>query len=293
MSELYQTFMDENYVYAVTNSGLDLYDVVSEELYSYIDYSDGFTTVWASDSAVYLGTSSSGIKHLTKTCISGSVVSPYDLSSCLNDYLNYPNITSDSITYIHGNDGYFMCCTDIGVDAIHDFRSYTTVSGARKCFMTSTGKFYYTVEESSEWFVNRMNHSLCDWSEPDYSYITGSGILPAGEDINDIFITEETAEDGINNTLFVATSSGVYVIDEYSLSYYNNVFGDSNDFIAIWADSDASLSYGKMYVASKGPGAKFSVVDLENKEVLDYYTVDHAGRGNEILESDDIIDINV
>ena len=59
---------------------------------------------------------------------------------------------------------------------------------------------------------------LCDWSEPSYSYITGSGIFQVGLQLTDMFITEGTAEYG-GNTIFCTTSSGVYVIDEDSKEY--------------------------------------------------------------------------
>jgi hypothetical protein len=64
----------------------------------------------------------------------------------------------------------------------------------------------------------------------------------------------------------------------------------SNDFVAIWADSDASLTNGKMYVSSE---ASFSVVNLETSIVEDYYTETRAGEAGEVLQGDDIVDINV
>lgn len=66
--------------------------------------------------------------------------------------------------------------------------------------------------------------------------------------------------------------------------------GITNNFIAIWADPQASLTNNKMYVSS---AAAFSVVDLENKDIDDYYTQSHVGRANEALEHEDIIDLNI
>ena len=85
--------------------------------------------------------------------------------------------------------------------------------------MTSSGKFYYTVLSGSVWSINRVKSCLWDWYSPDYSYLSGGEILASGIEINDIFVTELTASDYSNNTLFLATSSGVYVIDEGNLNY--------------------------------------------------------------------------
>lgn len=223
---LFSMWSDENYVYVATSSGSEIYDIVSEEKYAYINYFSGFTSTWASNEQVFLGTTASGIKYINKTCISGNIYNPVELSTCLNNFSTftpYHNLTSDNIRYIHGNDDLLMCCTDLGIDVIkaepQGYRSSTTISGgAEKCFMTQNG-FYYTISGTNEWSLNRVDSCLCDWDNPNYSYITGSGILPAGEKINDIFVTENTSENGINNTIFCATSLGVYIIDEGTRVY--------------------------------------------------------------------------
>ena len=228
--QLYQIHTDENYVYAATSDGLDIYDISSEEKYAYIDYNNGFNTVWANNEKVFVGTTNSGIKYFNKTCISGSITDPIDIYTCLRDFSDltyYYNLTSNYIKYIHGHDDKILAVTSSGVDVVkidpQSYRSYTTISGAKKCFMTSTGKFYYIVS-GIEWSLNRVDSCLCDWNNPDKSYTTGSGIFESGISLNDIFITENTASDGINNTIFCATSSGIYVIsekDEQYAIYYN------------------------------------------------------------------------
>jgi lipid-binding SYLF domain-containing protein len=140
-----------------------------------------------------------------------------------SDLTYYSNLTSNYIRYLHG-DGEIICAvTNSGVDVVkinpQSYRSYTVISGAKKCFMTSTGKLYYTISGSSNWSLNVRNNPLTDWSEPDYSYITGSGIFSAGIKLNDIYITENTGSDGFNNTVFCATTSGVFVIDETDDTY--------------------------------------------------------------------------
>ena len=220
MVTLNQIYSDSNYVYAVTTSGLDIIDKTEEDKIAYIYTSDGFETVWTNDDRVYLGTSASGIKYFNKTCISGTVLIPEDLITCLNDYVSPFGISSQTIRYIHGSsDNYLMCCTNSGVDVYYmkstKYRSSLETTEAQKCFMTSTGKFYYTNTSG----VNRVDKPLWDWTIPDYSYTAGRNILASGVGINDIFVTENTAANTTDNTVFIATTSGVYVIDEGSLSY--------------------------------------------------------------------------
>jgi hypothetical protein len=161
------------------------------------------------------------IKYLNKTCIDANVNGLANLAVCLLDYPIPYGITSSNVRYIHGSgDTLLMYCTSVGVDVYWDgYRSSTIIPGAQKCFMTSTGKFYYTVDKGNEWELNRVDNVFWDWTTPDYSYVTGSGILQEGLSINDIFVTEGTSYNKADNTLFIATSSGVVVIDEGSLTY--------------------------------------------------------------------------
>lgn len=219
---IYQIWTDDTYVYAAVNWGLYIYEVSSESLCAYVSYSGGFTTVWASDERVFVGTADDGIKYINKPDISGDIENPINLSLYLEDISNltaYHNLTSTDIRYIHGNGSFVLCTTDSGVDVVkidpQSYRSYTTVSGAQKCFMTSKRRFYYTVSRTSSWSLNVVHSCLSDWTVPDDVYETGTTIFAAGININDIFITEGT----VGNTIFVATSSGVYVIDEEALDY--------------------------------------------------------------------------
>ena len=209
---LNQIWTDEYYVYAAIDFGLEIIDIVTEMKIAYIDYHNGFNSVWANDERVYLATTNSGIKYLDKTCISGSIMTPYDLGACLTDYLTPYGITNNNVRYIHGNDNRLMCCTESGVDILSSVtRTHTTISDAYKCFLTSRDGYYTSV--SGVWSVSRVS-SLTDWVTPDEIYVAGGGILHSGATMNDIFVTKETASDGTNNTLFIATNSGIYVIDE-------------------------------------------------------------------------------
>lgn len=224
-AEIFYQVWTDDYVYAATSAGLKIYDIDTENQYAYITYSGGFSTVWANDGKVFVGTTGSGVKYINKTCISGSVGSPYDLFTCLKDFSEltyYHELTSNNIRYIHGNGDVICAVTNSGVDVVkidpQSYRSYTTISGARKCFMTQN-KFYYTSISGTTWSLNRVNTCLVDWSEPDKIYVTGGEIFESGISLNDIFVTENTADNGVDNTIFVASSSGVYVIDSGSDKY--------------------------------------------------------------------------
>ena len=92
---------------------------------------------------------------------------------------------------------------------------------------------------------------------------------------------------------FNFTESG-YIPDSYDFDFispylvFNVLAGTSNNFTAIWADVDASLSTGKVYIASS---ATFSIVN--NTVLVDYYTTTFSGATNEALIQEDIVDINI
>jgi len=219
---LNQIWTDDDYVYAATSSGLDIIEIESEQRYAYITYGGGFTTTWADSTKVYLGTTASGVKYINKTCISGSIVSPYELSICLTDYLNTPDILSDQIIYIHGNGGYLAISTASGIDAKGPSVSgYTYVGLASKVFATSLGEVYYITGSGTNKQVNVVDEINGYWSEPDTIYTTNSFIL-GNVDLFDMFVTEGTSDTGVSNTLFLATSSGVYIIDEEL--YTSNIY---------------------------------------------------------------------
>jgi hypothetical protein len=71
---------------------------------------------------------------------------------------------------------------------------------------------------------------------------------------------------------------------------YTVLKGPSNNFAAIWADTDAGLSVGKMYIGLSG---YFNVISLSDQTLYDWYSESRKGRGNETLDKSDIIDLNV
>lgn len=206
----YQVWTDD-YVYAATSLGLKIYNISTENEYAYIDYTGGFSTIWANDEKVFVGTAS-GVKYIEKTCISGA-----NLYVCLED-LSY-DLTHDNVIYLHGYEDKLLCITESGVDVIklapQSYQSSTTLTGVRKGFMTSTGKFYYMTAD----VLYITYTSLFDWTEANKRYTVGSGIFESGVELNDLFVTEQTASDGTSNVIFVATTSGAYIIDEGSDDY--------------------------------------------------------------------------
>lgn len=225
---LKQIYTNKYYTYAATDIGLKIYNNNTDYIIAFVDYLNGFTTVCGDDERVFMGTTSSGIKYLSySVTISGTYFSPQNLNNYLQDY-NTPNITSNSIKYIHIKDVDLLVCTNSGIDYFKlktnpTIHSKTYIAGAEKCFLTSDS-LYYTVSGTNiitsevEYTLNRLDTLLCDWTLPTEVYTTGSGIFARGLYLTDMYITENTALVG-GNTIFCTTSSGVYVIDEDSKQY--------------------------------------------------------------------------
>lgn len=211
--KLNQVFSDGSYTYAVTTSGLDVFDTYTANKVSYIYNEGGFTTIWCNDLNIYLGTSNDGIMYIEKSEIFNS-----EPESVLLAYDYFYKSSSNTIKYLYGFDTTLAAVTDVGIDIINNntqgFKSITTGDGFTKCFMTSKKELYYIVQSDSLNGVCKINNTFCDWEIPDLFYASGLSFLPADQKINDIFITEKTSLNGIDNTLFVATSAGLYILDE-------------------------------------------------------------------------------
>jgi len=79
---------------------------------------------------------------------------------------------------------------------------------------------------------------------------------------------------------------------DFVLGVYYVLAGFSNIFTAIWADSDAGWANGKMYALSWGPGTALSILNLDVKNLHDYYTQNYGGRAEETLTDNDTRDLN-
>ena len=67
--------------------------------------------------------------------------------------------------------------------------------------------------------------------------------------------------------------------------------GTSENFTSIWAEPNANISSGRFQVASRGPGAALSIMNIDDNTLYDYYTTTVSGRANEALESDKTVDL--
>jgi hypothetical protein len=130
-------------------TAIKVYDKSSGDYLDTIPYSaSDINSIWADDSYLYIGTTTSGINRLPMSIISNPSISGIGLVTYIQEYKKYPNITSNNINYIHGNNNYLCVATISGIDHINintDDRYYTTLSGriGFKCHQTSTGRFYY------------------------------------------------------------------------------------------------------------------------------------------------------
>lgn len=209
---LNQIWTDETYVYAVTSRGLNIIDIETENVVSN-EYSYAYTTVWANDTTLFLGTYENGIKSLDK-----SFIVLGEIYTGLVDYVSEPDITNNNIKYLHGNYHKLMCCTSSGVDIIGldtHYITHTTISaGAEKCFAAENDKFYYTTS-GINYYLHRLDSNTGDWINPDHTYTTGIGCLTNASGINDIYVTAGTSLAGNDyNTLFLATNNEMIVLDE-------------------------------------------------------------------------------
>ena len=215
---LYQIYTDEYYVYAAHSEGIGIIDLQSEELICYAEASSGFNSVVGNSDNVYLGTDSSGVFYFSKSSIYGAKDSPGDISSVIyplnTTYL--PSCSEIVSLFIHDYD--LAVVTTEGMDVIgmatgKEFKSHTTSSGITKSFLTSKKEVYY-LENLDTWALNKATPYLCDWEVPTTKYEVGDSFLINGVDLNDLFITEGTSLNGTDNTLFIATTSGIYIYDE-------------------------------------------------------------------------------
>ena len=85
--------------------------------------------------------------------------------------------------------------------------------------------------------------------------------------------------------------SSVTINFNFGVDYRAVLAGTSNVMTAIWADSTASRTSGRLYVTSYGDGAAFSILDLKIQLLYDRYTTVVKGRANEVLKQDDPKDL--
>ena len=190
------------YVYKASSTGLKVFDLASEALVNSITVSGGVNSVWANSSYVYIATTNSGVYYCTTAAaaVSGTTFTPYK---------TYPNITNNEVNYLHGKGNYLCVSTASGVDRYRlsdGDRAYESAASPEKCFQTSNGDYYYYINSSPAEL-----HAV--YSGSGYVYEASEGNVVGEVIFNDIYVTENTSTYG-GNVLFLATSSGGYVVEE-------------------------------------------------------------------------------
>lgn len=218
MAILNQLYTDTIYVYAAHSAGLDIISIQSESPLCYVLMSSGFNSVVGNNDYVYLGTTSSGVYYFPKSIISGTEVFPEDISLSVLPLNTFYLPSSQEIKSMSLYEYDLAVITSVGIDIIgmapgKEFKSSTTVSDATKSFLTSKKEIYY-LNNSDTWSLNKVTPYLCDWETPNTIYTVGDSFFIDGIGLNDLFVTENTSFNGVDNTVFVATTSGVYVYDE-------------------------------------------------------------------------------
>lgn len=187
-----------NFIFKSTVSGVDVYDKLTETLSGTINHNADVTSVWANNDYLYIGTTNSGIIRSPMSSISGSVYND------LNIYKIYPDICNDSVNYLHGEGNYLCTATISGVnifDLITNSGVYTNTSViADKCHQIEDRTSYYIYDDKLRTVYN---------DDSTYLYESEDGIIPESITMNDLYIVS-----GDKNVIYLATTSGVVVIEE-------------------------------------------------------------------------------
>lgn len=213
--ELYQIYSNDTLCFAADARGLSVYDIATEQQYAYALFDGGFTTVGGNSNRIYLGTTTSGIKYVNLTDVTGSPGAPVDITSQLKNYEPRFGLTSSGIKYLHVDGDHMSICTNSGVEYISSARhTKRNIANTYKCFTADTKVYYITSASGIPDVLYRSNAYASDWLPTTVAYDTTSSGMFVGVSLNDMFITKNTGANGVDNCVFVATTSGVYVIDE-------------------------------------------------------------------------------
>lgn len=210
--KLFQVFTKNNYVYAAVQKGIEIFDLTTNaSIYIREVPNTRITTIWGNDTTLFFG----GIGGLFYI----------DYENLHNDYENSTisgsfSLKSNTVNYIHGKNKELLVTTSSGVEYFNwssnpTIKSSTYIENAGKCFLTSDAAYYFTntvVSGESYWTLNKKQNLITDWAQPTKTFSTGD-TFTLSTALTDIYVTEKTTING-NNTIFCATTSGIYVIDE-------------------------------------------------------------------------------
>lgn len=206
-----------DYVYSASLIGIDIFNAITGSfIYRKLVPDCTIVTIWGnSDTLFFGGTGLFYVKY-------NDLHSDYE-GSILK---TLSTTTSNYVRYIHGLNNSLLISTSSGIEYINwennpTILSVTSIENPGKCFLTGDTAYYInsvTTSGVTQFNLNTKRNLLTNWYIPTYTYTTGSGMFDENITMNDIYITEKTAWNG-GNTIFCATSSGVYVIDEDTLEY--------------------------------------------------------------------------
>jgi len=206
ISGVANVWVSGDFIFKTMVSGIGVYSVLSENLLGVIDYTPRYAgAVWANDDYLYISTFDSGVLKSPMSSISGAIYN--DLSI----YKNYPDINSECVSYIHGEDDY-LCVATLSGAHIFDLTTHSGVYTnssivADKCFQLGNRTSYYIYENNLKTVYN---------DNSTYLYTSGDGILPTISGINDVYV--------VNDTIFLATTSCAIVIEENKGNETNSRF---------------------------------------------------------------------
>ena len=304
-------WVDSDYQWeALTSGTLDYIHIRGMQAISWQE-DGGYNTVCGNDNKIFLGSRTHGIQYMNKADLTVDSENPIDLSTYIQDYLIPPQITDFNIRYLYCNDNYLVALTPRGIDIIKythpgfiSNRLYPANYQAYKCFVISTGHAYYTLSGTSNWRISKTKNPASFDYTTSLDILTGGSILAGDIKLTDLYITEGTSRDNISNTIFCATTSGAYIIEENTNDYYyfSGSLGDYS-FTSIWADYNANIQQSRVYVSS---ATCLYVINMSSKEVYSRWKADSIGINGKPLSyehwdgikytttpiTDNIVDVN-
>lgn len=291
LSSLRGLYTDDIYLYFISDIGLMIKDLISDEDIGYVRFKDGFTALAMSEDVIYLGTKNSGIVYLLKNLFNQDS-NNIDLTKEILFYTQIYIHDSIFIRNLYYSNDVLSVVTSVGINIINNslqgYKSTYNKINVQKSIITSKLNLYYSYIDDDDIFkVGKVINIKCDWDTPDIIY--DSVIFDAGAIINDFKITVNTTNG--NDTIFVATSNGVYIICSKTKQFIKyNIINYSNNVVSINVSKNASMVKGKLYITSSGEGgAVYKIVDITSLQTLDLYSFTFAGNAKTTLLSENLI----
>jgi len=281
----------ETFIFAVNNNGLDVIDIRTKSNIAHVHRTGGFTSVWCnhqytSSDCVYLGTSDAGVyKILLSNIIIGGDVT----SSCAQLFSIYttPSLSSNTIIRIRGyeNKIALLMPNDVNIITSETTKySYSFVSTISTGFIAITNNdIYFT---GNDGLSVKYNYSG-NWTANDFVYSVTSSPSIGSNNITGLCVVLAThlalSSYSLNNTLFIATADGLYIIKEkkgeettasvcsFGISGKTYNILDSNVCSILIADSAISqVNEGRFYVGTNE--GSFYIINIAANVIFSVYT---------------------